>query len=61
MDFKKSIIRLVISLFLSPVIVYVFLGCAKLAGSTYEMTHGDTFIIWLLMAIVINLSLKERV
>lgn len=60
MDYKKSILRLVISLILSPVIVYVILGAAKLAGSSYTMTHGETFIIWLLMAIVINLSFTKK-
>ncbi|MBT8263939.1 MAG: hypothetical protein KJN75_01245 [Muriicola sp.] len=60
MDYKKSITRLLISLFLSPIIVYIILMAAKLAGSTYEMTHGETFIIWLLMAIVINLSLTKK-
>ena len=60
MDYKKSILYLLISLILSPVIVYIVLLSAKAAGSTYEMTHGETFIIWLLMAIVINLSLKKK-
>ena len=60
MDYKKSIIRLVISLFLSPIVVYIILMLAKLAGSTYDMTHGETFIIWLLMAIVINLSMVKK-
>ena len=60
MDYKKSIISLAISLFLSPVIVYIILGAAKLAGSSYEMTHGETFIIWLLMAILINLSFVKK-
>jgi len=60
MDYKKSIIRLAISLFLSPIIVYLILMAAKVAGSTYEMTHGETFIIWLLMAIVINLSMTNK-
>jgi hypothetical protein len=60
MDYKKSILHLVISLLLSPVIVYIVLFAAKLAGSTYEMTHGETFIIWLLMAIVINLSFTKK-
>ena len=60
MDYKKSIIRLLISLFLSPVVIYIVLFSAKAAGSTYEMTHGETFIIWLLMAIVINLSWTEK-
>lgn len=60
MDYKKSIIRLAISLFLSPVVVYLFLGLAKLFGSTYEMTNGEIFIIWLLMAILINMSVKNK-
>lgn len=60
MDYKKSLIYLVVSLFLSPVIIYIILFAAKATGSTYEMTHGETFIIWLLMAIVINLSLKGK-
>jgi len=57
MDIKKSIAHLVISLFLSPVLIYLILGLAMMAGSTYDMTHGETFIIWLLMAILINMSL----
>ena len=60
MDYKNSIIRLLVSLLLSPIIVYLFLGAASLAGSVYEMSHGETFIIWLLMAIVINLSMVKK-
>ena len=60
MDYKKTILNLVISLLLSPVIVYLVLMLAKLSGSSYEMTHGETFIIWLLMAIVINLSIAKK-
>jgi hypothetical protein len=60
MDYKKSVINLLIGLFLSPVIIYILLGLAKLAGSTYQMTHGETFIIWLLMAIFINLSITKK-
>ena len=60
MDYKKTIINLFISLILSPVIVYIFLMVARLFGSTYEMSHGETFIIWLLMAIVINLSIVKK-
>lgn len=60
MDFKKSLITLAICLFASPVVVYLILLAARAAGSTYEMTHGETFMIWLLMAIVINLSLVKK-
>ena len=60
MDYKKTVINLFISLILSPIIVYIFLMVARLFGSTYEMSHGETFIIWLLMAIVINLSIVKK-
>ncbi|MDM9631109.1 hypothetical protein [Robiginitalea aurantiaca] len=60
MDYKKSLLKLAISLLLSPIVVYLVLLAAKAAGSVYEMSHGETFIIWLLMAIVINLSLTGK-
>jgi hypothetical protein len=60
MDYKKSLTHLAISLLLSPVVVYLVLLAAKAAGSVYEMTNGETFIIWLLMAIVINLSITKK-
>lgn len=60
MDYKKTISRLVISLVLSPVVYYIVLWIAKLAGASYNITHGEAFIIWLLMAIVINLSITYK-
>lgn len=60
MDYKKTLIHLAISLIFSPIVVYLFLIVAKMAGSTYDMTHGETFIIWLLMAIVISLSMTKK-
>ena len=60
MDFKKSILNLLLYLLVSPVIIYIILGLARLAGSTYEMTNGETFIIWLLMAIVIKLAIVKK-
>ena len=60
MDFKKTLIRLLIALIASPIVVYIILIIARLAGSTYEMNHGQTFMIWLLMAIVINQSIVDK-
>ena len=60
MDYKKSLFYLLASLILSPIVVYLVLFAARATGASYEMTHGETFIIWLLMAIVINLSLKPQ-
>ena len=60
MDYKATLTKLLICLLASPVVVYIVLGIAKLAGSSYEMTNGETFIIWLLMAIMINLSWTKK-
>ena len=60
MDFKKSIINLLTALILSPIITYAVLFIAKITGSTYEMSHGETFMIWLLMAILINMSIVKK-
>ncbi len=60
MDYKKTLTNLAISLLLSPIVVYIVLFMAKAAGSTYEMTHGETFIIWLLMALVIGQSMVRK-
>jgi len=60
MDYKATAINLLICLILSPIIVYIVLGLAGLAGSTYQMTNGETFIIWLLMAILIKQSLVKK-
>ena len=60
MDFKKSLLYLLASLILSPLVIYIILFAARATGASYEMTHGETFIIWLLMAIVINLSIREK-
>ena len=60
MDFKKTITRLVLCLVLSPVVFYIVYGAAKLAGASYEMSDGDAFIVWVLMAILINLSIADK-
>ena len=47
MDMKKGLFKLIVSLAISPVIVYIILTIARLSGADYEMSHGDAFIIWL--------------
>ena len=59
MNYFRIIKNLLISLILSPVIIYIILGIAKAFGATYTMEHGDTFIIWLLMAILIKNCLPK--
>jgi len=60
MDIKKTIFNLLVSLIISPIIVYIVLGIARLAGSDYEMSHGETWIIWVLMAILIKISIEKK-
>ena len=60
MDFKKTIINLLVALIVSPIIVYVILTIARLTGADYEMTHGETWIIWVLMAILVNQCIAKK-
>ena len=60
MDFKKTIINLLVSLILSPIIIYIVLTIARLAGADYEMSHGETWIIWVLMAILVKMSIEKK-
>ena len=53
MNIKCTILKLITCLFLSPIIIYGILIVARLFGAYYEMSHGETFIIWILMAILI--------
>ena len=59
MDYINALKNLIISLTLSPIVIYIVLLVAKFSGAAYQMSHGDTFIIWLLMAILINSCLNK--
>ena len=50
---KRALFKLIGSLVASPIIVYAILLIARVAGADYDMTHGEIFIIWILMAILI--------
>ena len=60
MDMKKGLFKLIVSLAISPLIVYIILTIARLSGADYDMSHGDAFIIWLLMAILIKQSFFSK-
>ena len=59
MNYKCALIKLLVSLVASPVIIYVVLIIARTAGADYTMSHGDTFIIWILMAILVSQCLPS--
>ncbi len=50
---KCSIYKLVGSLIVSPIIFYVTIAFTKVSGVTYDISHGEAFIIWVLLAILV--------
>jgi len=59
MNYVNGLIRLLISLVVSTVIIYSINIIAGFAGADYSFTNGDAFIIWILMAILVNNCLKK--
>ena len=60
MNLKCTILKYLASLILSPIAIYAVLITAKAFGANYEFTHGETFIIWLLMAILLSQSVTWK-
>ena len=59
MKYLCAIKNLAISLVVSTVIIYGLNIVAGFAGADYTFTHGEIFIIWILMAILVNNCLKK--
>tara|TARA_Y100000389_G_scaffold61639_1_gene57683 strand:+ start:1730 stop:1909 length:180 start_codon:yes stop_codon:yes gene_type:complete len=47
-------INLIISLVVSTFIIYAINFIAGFAGADYSFTNGEAFVIWILMAILVN-------
>ena len=54
MKYIKGSINLLISLLFSTIIIYTINIIAGFAGADYIFTNGDVFVIWILMAILVN-------
>ena len=54
MKLINGIVKLFVSLFASTIIIYAINIVAGFAGADYSFTHGETFVIWILMAILVN-------
>ena len=54
MKYISGLINFIISLVASTIIIYAINIVAGFAGADYSFTHGETFIIWILMAILLN-------
>ena len=59
MNYITGLINLVVSLVISTIIIYGINIIAGFAGADYTFSHGETFIVWILMAILINNCLKK--
>ena len=59
MRYLCALKNLVISLVVSTVIIYSLNIVAGFKGADYTFTNGEVFIIWILMAILINNSFKN--
>jgi len=59
MKYLCAIKDLAISLVVSTVIIYGLNIVAGFAGADYTFTNGEVFMIWILMAILVNNCLKK--
>ena len=59
MNYLSALKNLLISLVTSTIIIYGLNIAASFAGADYSFTNGESFIIWILMAILINNCLKK--
>ena len=54
MNYLSGLINLVTSLVISTIIIYAINFIAGFAGADYSFTNGDVFVMWILMAILVN-------
>ena len=59
MKYLCAIKDLAISIVVSTVIIYGLNIVAGFAGADYTFTNGEAFMIWILMAILVNNCLKK--
>ena len=54
MNYVNGLTKLLVSLVISTIIIYSINIIAGFAGADYSFTNGEAFIIWILMAILVN-------
>ena len=59
MKYLCALKDLLVSLVASTIIIYAINIIAGFAGADYIFTHGEIFVIWILMAILINNCFKK--
>ncbi len=59
MKYIYGLTNLITCLISSTVIIYSINIIAGFAGADYSFSHGETFVIWILMAILLNNCFKR--
>ena len=59
MNYLSGLINLVTSLVISTVIIYAINFIAGFAGADYSFTNGEVFVMWILMAILVNNCIRK--
>ena len=59
MNFVNGLKNLAISLVVSTIIIYAINIIAGFAGADYSFSNGEVFVIWILMAILVNNCFKK--
>ena len=59
MRYITGLINLLVSLIVSTIIIYAINIIAGFAGADYSFTNGEVFVIWILMAILVNNCFKN--
>ena len=57
--YKKVFYRVLISLLISTMGLYTLIYSAKYFGSEYNITHGEYFITWSTLSILVLLSINH--
>ena len=61
MNYITGLINLIVSLVVSTIIIYAINIVAGFAGADYSFTNGEVFVMWILMAILVNNCFKKYV
>ena len=59
MKYISGLINLISSLIISTIIIYAINFVAGFAGADYTFTNGEVFVMWILMAILVNNCFKK--
>ena len=59
MNYLSGLLNLIISLVISTIIIYAINFIAGFAGADYSFTNGEVFVMWILMAILVNNCFKK--